>query len=114
MIGLAVGLQLALASSVQAADDHAAVIRHFGCGLATDASGLPQSLFTDGKTHHVTTPSGNTILKCHFEFPVDWAPAHAQVYRGFGCGTFEGVATRSRSVVTPAGQAVLTCTILHG
>jgi hypothetical protein len=110
-VGAASAILLAGIAPAQAADNRAAVIKEFACGLSSEASGLPEFLFTENKTINVISPSGNTVLQCRFQFPLEWAPSHTEVFRGFLCGTFLGVTSNSRSVVTPGGRAILTCII---
>ena len=109
----AVGL-IAIGSAQQAnaTGDGATVINEFGCGLSPNVSGLPGFLFTN-ETHTVITPSGNTVLSCRFDIPAGFAPASAIVAKDFLCGTFLGVADKSQVVVSPGGQATLTCQVKH-
>ncbi|MDQ3647525.1 MAG: hypothetical protein M3433_02870 [Actinomycetota bacterium] len=76
--------------------------------MSTVASGLPQRLFTR-ESHATKTPSGNSVVVCHFDVPEGLAPNKAIVNEGFICNTPAGRANRSRVVVTPGGRATLTC-----
>jgi hypothetical protein len=89
----------------------ATVIDQFGCFLSSSASGLPVGLFTSDATHAVNTPSGNSLLQCHFIIPASALPAEAIVKTGFTCNTFLGLTSDSESVVTPGGHATLRCTV---
>lgn len=111
---LAVSLVAAgLAASAGVSDaraEGATVIDEFGCALLGASSGLGINLFTT-VSHEVITPSGNTVLKCHFDIPDGYEPDKAINNKGFLCNTFLGVTTDSKSTVTPGGEAVLTCNI---
>jgi hypothetical protein len=61
----------------------------------------------------VSTPSGNTILKCTGEISPGLIPSSTVFDTGFRCVTFLGATTVSRKVFTPSGKALLTC-ILNG
>lgn len=105
-------VSLALISlPAQAQGNGATVVREFGCFLASQDSGLPIDIFTDEKTHSVSTPSGNSVLKCHFVVPEGFEPQSAINRAGFPCGTFLGLTFDSKSVVTPGGKAHLTCQV---
>jgi hypothetical protein len=103
----------AITPIAQAADPDpgATVINEFGCVLQARDSGLKVTLFTNETTHAVITPSGNSLLQCHFEIPVGFAPDKAIVHEGFLCGTFKGITTNSESVATPGGTATLRCEV---
>ncbi len=88
----------------------ATVIKDFGCQIIPPDWGGPFTLFTSD-THSVSTPSGNTTLKCFFDIPAGYEPSKAQKFKNFLCNTFLGSTTNSKSVVTPGGQIVLTCQI---
>lgn len=91
--------------------NQATVIDEFGCSITPEASGLPIFLFTTD-THSVTTPSGNTILKCHFDIPDDFKPSATMTHAGFLCSTFMGLTTDSHSVTTKGGKVMLDCKIV--
>jgi len=89
----------------------ATVISQFGCALLAADSGLRVDVFTvqDTQTQMVITPSGDTMLTCHFDIPAGFEPAKAIKNGGFLCFTLLGFATASNSVATPGGKAHLTC-----
>lgn len=89
----------------------AATIDQFRCLLPASASGLRFNLVTNGKTHHVATPSGGATLQCHFEIPAGLEPEQTVRIQGFRCQTFRGTTYDSQSVATPGGQAHLRCQI---
>jgi hypothetical protein len=97
----------ASALPVAAQGEGATVIHEGGCAL-----GEPEvpNLFTND-SHAVITPSGNTMLICHFEGP---PIAETTVGEGFLCGTYLGATTESRYVYTKGGNATLTCRINPG
>lgn len=77
----------------------ATVIQDHGCIIGPEASGLPFPLVTL-ETHSVITPSGNTLLSCHFDVPRGYRPAKTMRHSGFLCDTFAGVTTNSMAVTT--------------
>ena len=89
----------------------ATVVDEFGCFIAPQDSGLPIGLFTTD-SHAVTTPSGNTILKCHFDIPDDFKPSATMTHTGFPCSTFLGLTLDSHSVTTKGGKVMLDCKIV--
>lgn len=89
----------------------ATVIDEFGCYISPSDSGLPIGLYTTD-SHAVVTPSGNTILKCHFEIPEDFKPSSTMTHTGFPCGTYLGVTLDSHSVTTRGGKVMLDCKIV--
>lgn len=91
-----------------AEDEGAAVYQDFRCSLSTVATGLPQKLFTQ-QSHATKTPSGNSVVVCHFDVPEGLAPSEAIVNEGLVCNTPAGRANKMRVVITPSGEATLTC-----
>ena len=89
----------------------ATVIREFSCVISPAASGLPIPLFTT-ETHSVTTPSGNTILKCKFDIPDIYIPDATMRHSGFPCNTYLGLTTDSMSVTSVGGKVMLDCKIV--
>lgn len=89
----------------------ATVVDEFGCSLLATDSGLLINLFTDDVTHAVVTPSGNSILQCHFDIPEGFEPDRTMKNNGFLCGTFLGLTTDSQSIANKGGKAHLTCII---
>jgi hypothetical protein len=87
------------------------VIEEFGCALTAGDSGLLVDLFTDDTTHAVVTPSGNSLLQCHFDIPEGFEPDRTIKNNGFGCSTFLGVTNDSQSIATPGGKAHLRCEV---
>lgn len=104
-------LTCATALAAQPVDPGATIINEFGCLLLAADSGLDVTLFTDETTHAVNTPSGNSLLKCHFDIPAGHEPKKAIVKEGFSCGTFLGSTTNSQSVCAPGGKCDLTCQV---
>lgn len=89
----------------------ATVVDEFGCYISPLDSGLPIGLYTTN-SHAVVTPSGNTILKCHFDIPDDFRPSSTMRHSGFPCSTYMGVTVDSRSVTTRGGKVMLDCKIV--
>jgi hypothetical protein len=94
-----------------ASAEGATVTNDFACALPAAASGLGIDLFTTDPVHSTETPSGNTVLSCHFDIPDGFEPAKAIRNDGFLCNTFLGPTLNSMSVATPGGKATLTCQI---
>jgi hypothetical protein len=92
------------------ADGGAVVLHGFTCRLNPAESGLPVALETR-QTQTVLTPSGNTIVKCNFDVPAEYAPAAPTLTEGFTCVTLAGTTNASRLLLTPSGQGFLTCEI---
>ena len=106
---------LAFAASTAVADDNGAtVIDEFGCTLLGADSGLPVNLFTTD-SHSVVNHAGNSVLKCYFQFDPVLCPSEKAIKTtGFVCGTFLGLATRSRTITDCyEGMAILTCMVKH-
>ena len=64
----------------------------------------------------INTPNGYVILMCHFDISKELAPTVAIRNSGFLCEVVPGAApneqtVNSRSIVTPGGKAIMTCTI---
>jgi hypothetical protein len=110
-VAAAVLTALAATTTAHAQNLGATVIDNFGCVLLGKDSGLKVNLFTSETTHAVITPSGNSLLQCHFTIPAGAEPNKAIVNKGFFCGTFLGGTTNSESVVTPGGTATLRCEV---
>jgi len=98
-----------IASNALWAQDSAVVIKDVGCSGFVPGSGFP--LHSDEKTHSTATPSGNTMLVCHFDIPEGEEPEKATRDSGFECGTYLGTTNNSKMVATPGGKATLTCKI---
>src|ERR1041385_145333 len=109
---IAASLALTISAPVQARGG-ATVIKRFGCVIVPADSELPIVLFTSKASHEVDTPSGNSILQCHFDIPKDFAPAHTLHHKGFLCSTFLGLTTDSKLVLTKGGKALLICRVKH-
>lgn len=106
-------LSLFLVSLFQLDNAHATqatVIDEFGCSILASDSGLPINLYTTD-THAVITPSGNTLLKCHFDIPAEYIPTNTMRHSGFPCGTYLGLTTDSFSVTTRGGKVMLDCKV---
>ena len=117
-VGVIAVLLFSLFSVGWAGGNGATVIGQFGCMLLGVDSGLGVGvdLFTDQDTQlaAVITPSGDTMLACHFNIPEGMEPAKAIKNRGFLCVTFLDSTSLaptfdSNSVATPGGKALLTC-----
>ena len=104
LVAIGVGSRPAAA---QGQGEGATVISEGGCGLLEP--GVPHLFTTD--LHSVITPSGNTMLICHFEGP---PIPETVVGKGFPCGTFFGGTTESRFVYTKSGKVTEMCRINPG
>src|SRR5437867_1793076 len=114
VIGVMGVIAILLFSVGSAGADGAAVIDRFGCQLPAVFSGLGVDLLIAQDTEHthtVVTPSGTTMVTCHFDIPAGSEPAKAIKISGFLCQTFVGLTFDSNSVATPGGRAHLTCFI---
>src|SRR5215213_4773460 len=108
---IAVALAFNISATPAQAQGGATVIKRFVCVITPEDSGLPFVLFTDVATHEVDTPSGNSILQCHFDIPKGFKPAHTSHHKGFLCSTFLGLTTNSRAITTKGGKVLLTCQV---
>jgi len=86
-------------------------IEEFRCSLPRSVSGLRIDLTTTEQAFAVATPSGQTLLQCHFDVPEGYRPDRAFQNTGFRCKTFKGTTFNSSAVVTPGGKAHLKCQI---
>jgi hypothetical protein len=89
----------------------ASSIEEFRCTLPRSVSGLRVDLTTEAQSMAVATPSGATLLQCHFNIPEGYEPDRAFKNEGFRCRTFKGTTYESTSLVTPGGEAHLKCQI---
>jgi hypothetical protein len=85
-----------------------AVIIDTGCNTG-GVGGTPSISTQDAQS--VITPTGNTVLTCHFEGP---PIQETVVLKGFECGTNIGLTRDSQLVYTKSGKATLTCHINPG
>lgn len=85
------------------------IITEFNCRINMEALGGGDMFTTNSRS--VSTPSGNTVLKCRGVIPPELVPSQTVLDRGFLCVTFMGDTYESRKVFTPSGIALLTCTI---
>ena len=115
LLALLIGSILALTISALPAQARggATVIKRFVCVIIPEDSGIPIVLFTDEAAHEVDTPSGNSILQCHFDIPERFKPARTLHHAGFLCATFLGLTTNSKAVTTKGGKVLLTCRVKH-
>jgi len=70
---------------------------------------LPPVIGSTTDSHTVVTPSGNTVLICHFDLVNP--TGEALVFDNFLCGTLIGGTTDSKFVLSASGQGTLTCHI---
>ncbi|WP_423801790.1 hypothetical protein [Neobacillus sp. SAB-20_R2A] len=96
-------------TSAAAAQGPAVVINNFTCGVPEANGNI--ILTTDSHTVITNDANGNTILKCFYKQDPNSNPPQAIVSKGFLCGTFLGLTTDSKAVITPSGNIVLTCKI---
>jgi hypothetical protein len=73
---------------------------------------LPPVSGTTTDTHTVVTPSGNTVVICHFD--IVNPTGMAIVDTGFGCSTLIGTTNDSKFVLSASGEGTLTCHINGG
>ena len=88
----------------------ATVIKDEECWLLAADSGLDVDL-TSTDLIMLTTPSGNTVLICHFDIPEGHEPDKAIKKTGWLGYTIGGFTANTQSVVTPGGKAVVRCEI---
>jgi hypothetical protein len=84
------------------------VTQGFNCRLAATDSGLPVTLMTT-KTHSVISSSGNSTVTCQFTYTGTGLPNKALKVTKFNCGTYVGITTDSKVVISPSGQIKMTC-----
>jgi hypothetical protein len=89
----------------------ASSIEEFRCSLPRSVSGLRVDLSTNDQAYAVATPSGQTLLECHFDIPDGYWPDRTFRNEGFRCKTFKGTTYNSAALVTPGGKAHLKCQI---
>lgn len=106
VIGIAAVALLATSAIVQADPGNGATVeRDFECFVSLP----PAPAATTFDTHSVITPSGNTILTCHFDSTNP--TGKALHFEGFVCNTFLGTTTDSKYTLSASGQGTLTCKI---
>ncbi|HSJ88479.1 MAG TPA: hypothetical protein VK909_14810 [Anaerolineales bacterium] len=110
---VAASLALTIGTPSAQARSGATVIKGFECVIVPADSGIPILLFSQDVTREVDTPSGNSILQCHFEIPKRYVPSQTMHHAGFLCGTLFGLTTNSKSVTTKSGKVLLTCIVKH-
>ena len=86
-------------------------IEEFRCSLPRSVSGLRMDLSNSDQAFAVATPSGQTLLECHFDIPEGYRPEQVFKNEGFRCKTFKGTTYNSSALVTPGGKAHLKCQI---
>jgi hypothetical protein len=113
LISLMIAASLAFTGATSSAQARvrATVIKGFECLIVPADSGIPILLFSEDVTREVDTPSGSSILQCHFEIPKRYVPSQTMHHAGFLCGTLFGLTTNSRSVTTKSGKVLLTCIV---
>jgi hypothetical protein len=89
--------------------DKADIVTEFSCRINQEPIGGGDTFTTNSRS--VSSPSGNTILRCTGEISPDLVPSKAVIDTGFECVTFLGSTTISRKVFTPSGKVLLTCQI---
>lgn len=107
-VALTITLSLLPLRSAQAG---ATVQGGWKCRLRATDSGLGVTLNTT-QSHAVDTPSGNSVIVCHFEGPVEDLK-QAMHSSGFLCSTFSGESNNSKVVITPSGQVLFICRVHH-
>ena len=106
MIGAGASAQLAMADPDGTNPQSASIIRDQGCYLF-DGDG---NLVHADANHAVITQSGKTTLKCTADVAAP-SSGHAEVQKGFECGTNLGFTTDSHSVVSASGKSTLICRV---
>ena len=90
-----------------ATTERAIVVSESGCGML-DGDGN----FITGESHSVTNNGGNSIYKCQSK-KVNNSSKSGQTWdrgnTGYMCGTPLGPTADWREIVTPSGNATLTC-----
>lgn len=81
------------------------------CQCATCGNALGTSPLQTFDARAVKTSSGNVTLQCHFDVPQGFAPSKALRPVSTGCGTPFGSANKIDIVISPGGQAKLTCQV---
>lgn len=93
-----------------------------GCGLlSVNSDGFLTSpvVFVQGKALRAPNPGGNILIKCRGQMPhrvskqvtLDYSSTETVFGTGLYCGTPWGPTENWKQVVTPSGQAILTCHI---
>ncbi len=112
-----------LGLGVSSVDAQAEVIKG-RCGLlSVDSDGKlvwpPPPNPVEGRAVEAANPAANSVVICRGQLPyspskqvtLDYASVEAQIGRGLYCGTPSGPTNNWQQVVTPSGQATLTCHI---
>jgi hypothetical protein len=103
-LAASVGIATTAASSSADPGNGATVVNGLFCFVF-----LPPVSGTTTDSHTVVTPSGNTVVVCHFDIPNP--TGKALVFKDFGCATLIGGTTDSQFVLSAGGQGTLTCHI---
>ena len=91
-----------------------------GCGLlsvGSDGKLVWPAIFVEGRAVQAANPGANSVVICRGQLPyspskqvtLDYASVEAQIGQGLYCGTPSGPTNNWQQVVTPSGQATLTC-----
>jgi hypothetical protein len=99
-----IGVAAAAATAPADPGNGAVVINDLGCFVF-----LPPVSGTTTDSHTVVTPSGNTVLICHFDLANP--TGQALVFENFGCSTLIGGTNDSKFVLSASGKGTLTCHI---
>jgi hypothetical protein len=100
------------ATPALAANNGAVITKDGACNgfVPTAGGGVGTFLPVGDITLNVVTKSGNGTIVCKFDVPEGLVPSTVRRASDFPCGILGGgFATSSRMVVTPSGQATLTC-----
>ncbi len=110
-----------LGLGVSSVDAQAEVIKG-RCGLlSVDSDGIlvwpPPPNPVEGRAVKASNPAANSVVICRGQLPyspskqvtLDYASVEAQIGQGLYCGTPSGPTNNWQQVVTPSGQATLTC-----
>jgi len=111
---LTLASQPAIADSGE--DNGAIVIKDDHCVAAVPTESgdiISANIFEDtsARTQRVQTPSGNTVLMCHFSAPESLKPSSRRSASGFTCRDRASgqVAYSSELMVAPSGRGLMIC-----
>lgn len=117
IILLVVAVVMGLGSSVQADSENSAiVINDFYCGMMDGNGGFPYTY--DSRAVYSNDANGNSYLSCRSQVTPSSSAKGAVRWNysntGLSCYTLFGWTTNWQEIVTPSGQATLTCHINPG
>ena len=81
------------------------------CRCSTCGNALGSSPLQTYNAKLVKAASGNVTFQCHFDIPKGYEPTSAMQPGSPGCMTRYGLSNKTHILLSPGGNAVLTCQV---